>query len=102
MFVPAVVAGELEMAFRLGSRADDNRQPFLQFLDLEFVELLKIDHEIARIYGGIISDLRRNGTPIPVNDVWIAACTVAVQGHLLTYDRDFLKIPEFEGRLVLL
>lgn len=98
--VPAIVIGELEMAFELGSRTEENRRPFLEFLDQDFVRTHNVDRYVARIYGSIMSDLRRRGTPIPVNDIWIAATTVAAQGRLLTFDHDFEKIAGLKGSLI--
>jgi predicted nucleic acid-binding protein len=41
-------------------------------------------------------DLRRAGTPIPLNDVWIAAVTVDGGGHLLTFDDHFDNLPSVD------
>jgi predicted nucleic acid-binding protein len=48
--------------------------------------------EVARRYGEVFATLRRNGTPIPANGIWIAATTLEVGGHLLTFDHDFATI----------
>lgn len=38
--------------------------------------------------------LRRQGTPVPINDIWIAA-TAAQHGlRLLTLDRHFRQVPQ--------
>jgi hypothetical protein len=47
---------------------------------------------VARRYGRLFADLRRAGTPIPINDIWIAATTLDCGGHLLTFDGDFKVI----------
>ena len=64
--------------------ADDLEEPF--------VSVVPVDPQVARVYGQLFCELRRAGTPIPVNDVWIAAATIAVGAHLLTFDRDFDKV----------
>ena len=46
----------------------------------------------ARHYGGLFSGLKSAGTPLPVNDIWIAAATLDCGGHLLTLDADFARI----------
>ena len=44
---------------------------------------------------------RAAGTPIPLNDVWIAASTLECHvRHLLTSDRDYLRVPSLESTLV--
>jgi predicted nucleic acid-binding protein len=37
--------------------------------------------------------LRRAGTPVPANDVWIAAVTMGTAGILVTFDSDFSRVP---------
>ena len=56
---------------------------------------LVLDH-----YGRLFASLRRAGTPIPINDIWIAATAMDCGGHLLTFDGDFDKLP-FIDRTVL-
>ena len=51
--------------------------------------ILDADRHTARLYAEIREELRVNGTPIPENDIWIAA--LARQYHLpiLSQDRHF-------------
>ena len=51
-----------------------------------------IDNETALIYGKIKADLRRKGTPIPENDIWIAASAIQHRLKLSTRDKHFLEI----------
>ena len=92
VLMPVVVLGELEAAFEVGSRATENRVALTDFLAEPFVSVLTTTHEVARRYGEIFGRLRRAGTPIPVNDIWIAATTLDCGGHLLTFDRDFQRV----------
>jgi predicted nucleic acid-binding protein len=39
--------------------------------------------------AAIVVELRRTGTPIPTNGVWIAACAARVGATLLTFDRHY-------------
>ena len=48
----------------------------------------------ARIYGRVFSVIRNAGTPIPLNDIWIAAATIESNGLLLTFDTDFKSVPD--------
>jgi len=43
--------------------------------------------------GELIGVLRRAGTPVPANDVWIAAVTMGTAGNLVTFDSDFSRVP---------
>lgn len=93
VFIPAVVIGELEAGFRTGSRYLENRRVLEEFLLEPYVRVIDVTMDVARRYGEIFAELRRAGTPIPVNDIWIAAATVASGTHLVTFDTDFSKIP---------
>lgn len=51
---------------------------------------------MAHHYGRLFASLRRAGTPIPINDVWIAATALDCGGHLLTFDGDLDKLPSVD------
>jgi len=87
-----VVVGELEAGFRLGSRYDENVATLGEFLKEPFVRIQAVTPSIARRYGVIFSALRRAGTPIPVNDIWIAATAMETGGHLVAFDTDFARV----------
>ena len=93
VLVPTIVLGELEAGFLLGSRRKENRLALEEFLGEPFVAIIPVTHDVARAYGKTFAALRRQGTPIPTNDVWIAACTVAFAATLITFDTDFQKVP---------
>jgi tRNA(fMet)-specific endonuclease VapC len=90
--LPTVVLGELEAAFTLGRRARENRSILAEFLEETFVSILPVTLAVARRYGRLFAELRRAGTPIPINDIWIAATALDCGGHLLTFDGDFGRI----------
>ena len=98
--VPSIVVGELWVGFLSGTRADRNREDLAEFLDHPVVEELPVDGEVGRIYGEIVAALRRSGTPLPSNDVWIAATAARAGATVLTYDGHFSDV-ERVGSLVL-
>ncbi|HKQ67940.1 MAG TPA: type II toxin-antitoxin system VapC family toxin [Polyangiaceae bacterium] len=100
VFVPTVVLGELEAGFRLGRRTQENRVMLQEFLTEPFVSVLEVTVEVARRYGQIFAQLRQAGTPIPVNDIWIAATTIEAASHLLTFDSDFERIAHLERTIL--
>ena len=79
--------------FRNGTRYDENRAQLDAFLSRRFVRTLEVTLESAERFGLIAAQLRRRGTPIPTNDVWIAAHTMEMGAELLTYDKHFQHIP---------
>ena len=94
--VPTIVLGELEAAFRMGRRTADNRAKLESFLQEDFVSIVDVTPDVARRYGELFAELRRAGTPIPVNDIWIAAATIDASAHLLTFDTDFDRIARLD------
>lgn len=96
IYVPATAIGELEAAFLRGNRARENQLVLDAFLDEALVHEVAIDRKIARRYGALFAKLRTQGTPIPINDVWIAAVSIEVGARLLTFDRDFERVPGLE------
>ena len=98
--MPVTVLGELEAGFELGSRAQENRRVLAEFLAEPFASVLGVTATTVRYYARIFASLRRAGTPIPVNDVWIAAATMECNGHLLTFDRDFRRIADLDHTLL--
>ena len=87
--LPVTVLGELEGGFRAGSRYRENRRALQELLDEPFVAMIETSQDVAHRYGKLFAELRRAGTPIPVNDIWIAAATMTVGAQLITFDRDF-------------
>ena len=82
--LPSIVLGE----YRFGldrSRARDRIEPLLERLEKES-EILSVGPDTARAYARIRNELRSSGTPIPENDVWIAA--LALEHGLAVASRD--------------
>ena len=100
VLLPATVLGELYGAFEMGSRTRENRMALTEFLEEPFVSVVPTSVEVARHYGRVYAALRRAGTPIPANDIWIAAAALDRGGCLLTFDRDFAHVPGLD-RIIL-
>lgn len=96
VLLPTIVLGELEAGFELGTRQKENRVALREFLDEPFVATVPITAAIARRYGQVFAGLRRAGTPIPVNDIWIAATVLDRGAHLLTFDDDFRYVASLD------
>lgn len=90
--VPAIVIGELRFGFRLGARRAYNEAKLSDFLASPPVEVLEVDEAVAACYADIVAELRQAGTPIPVNDAWIAACAAHTGSTVLTADAHFERI----------
>ena len=98
--LPVVVLGELEAAFERGNRAAENRRVLADFLAEPFVSVLNVTPATVRHYARVFVTLRAAGTPIPLNDVWIAAAALECHGQLLTSDRHYLRVPALRSTLI--
>lgn len=87
--VPTVTMGELRTGFLLGRRRERNEAELAEFLANPVVEVLAVDAEASRHYAEIVADLRTAGTPLPTNDIWIAATAARHGAALLTCDDHF-------------
>jgi tRNA(fMet)-specific endonuclease VapC len=86
IFLPFIVLGELRAGFLGGSKRDENERSLTVFLNSPRVEILYADDGTTHHYSRLMFQLRRQGTPIPTNDIWTAA--LVVQHDLLLFDRD--------------
>jgi tRNA(fMet)-specific endonuclease VapC len=92
--VSPVMLGELKAGFRRGSRRQQNEQDLNTFQDSTRVSHLQIDGDTAECYAEILADLRKAGTPVPTNDVWIAASAMQYGLRVVTADAHFRLIPQ--------
>ena len=60
------------------------------------INIIAVNHNVARKYALIYLSLGKKGTKIPINDVWIAACCMEAGGTLLTRDRHFHHVEQIE------
>ncbi|MBI4575121.1 MAG: type II toxin-antitoxin system VapC family toxin [Planctomycetes bacterium] len=94
IFVPFVVLAELRAGFTLGSRHPENEGVLQRFLMKPGVEPLYPDDGTTRAYASLYRQLRRQGTPIPTNDLWIAALVIQHNLKLCSRDRQFGHLPQ--------
>jgi predicted nucleic acid-binding protein len=98
--IPTIVLGELHGAFEMGLRARENRVALADLLREPFVRVVTVSADVARQYGRVYAALRRAGTPIPVNDMWIAAAAIDQGACLVTFDADFERIASLDRILL--
>lgn len=88
-----VSIGELYSGFKGGRQEKKNREELDIFLDSPRVLVHAIDEGTADYYASILNDLRSQGTPIPTNDIWIAAIAFQYGYKLFTRDNHFRLVP---------
>jgi len=86
VWLPFIVAGELRAGFAVGSHGPHNEAVLRRFFLKPGVGVLYADEQTTHHYAQIYRQLRKQGTPIPTNDMWIAA--LVLQHSLTLYDRD--------------
>lgn len=89
VLVPVVVLGELRAGFRLGSQGARNEADLKTFLRQRVVRVLDVDDEASSVYADLMVELKRAGTPLPSNDVWIAALAAREGATVLTFHAHF-------------
>jgi tRNA(fMet)-specific endonuclease VapC len=87
-----IVVGELLFGFRNGARIERNTRELDELLEDDRVTLLPVSRTTADRFGRIAAALRQAGTPIPTNDIWIAAHVLESGAELVTFDAHFDKV----------
>ena len=90
--LPLIVLAELLAGFAAGTRVQSNRHQLAQFMASPRVHLMNPDEKTAQHYADVFTDLRRRGTPIPSNDLWIAALARQYRMPLLSFDAHFRAV----------
>lgn len=85
----AIVAGELLHGFRNGTRSQENTRDLARFLERPEVLFVHVGWDSADRFGRIATGLRKQGTPIPTNDIWIAAHAMETGADLISFDHHF-------------
>ena len=91
--VSAISIGELLSGFRGGNAEARNRDELNRFLDSPRVVIFPVDAETGDFYAEILNALKAAGTPIPTNDIWIAATAFQNGYQLFSNDRHFSYVP---------
>lgn len=94
IFMPFIVLAELRAGFAASARSAKNEEILNRFLNSQRVEILFADEQTTYHYARLFFQLRKQGTPIPTNDLWIAALTSQHHLFLLTQDSHFDHLPQ--------
>jgi tRNA(fMet)-specific endonuclease VapC len=86
VWLPFIVVGELRAGFAVGTQGPRNEAVLRRFLLKPGVGILYADDQTTHHYASVYRQLRKQGTPIPTNDMWIAA--LVLQHSLVLCARD--------------
>ena len=87
IYLPSIVLGELYYGAEYSTQIDKNRSNISKLSDA--YDVLIVDEDTAKIYGTFKAALRKQGTPIPENDIWIAALSKQYSLDLISRDKHF-------------
>lgn len=90
-FVPSIAIGELVYGIHRSSHKDENMRNLIHYL--KYCRILPVDARTAFVFGRIKASLSLKGSPIPINDLWIASLAMQYDLTLITHDRHFDSVP---------
>ena len=93
VYLSIFVLGELLYGFKRGTREKENRILLRKFLGGPKSRILEGSEATSEHFGSLKAHLKKVGTPIPLNDVWIAAHALETGSLLVTFDSHFQRIP---------
>ena len=94
VWVPFITMGEIKAGFLGGNRSQNNENLLQRFLQQPGIGVLFPSRETSEYYARLFAQLRKAGTPIPTNDLWIASLAVQHELTLLSRDDHFDKLPQ--------
>lgn len=94
IYLTPIVLGELRAGFLRGRARQKNEERLSSFLASSRVSVVAIDDETAERYAAILNGLWTAGTPIPTNDMWIAASAMQYGLTVVTTDAHYLNVPQ--------
>ena len=98
ILIPTIVLGELKYGFARGNTEGANLGKLREFLQAPRVRTITLSNETPSTYARFFLHLTLQGTPIPTNDVWIAALAFEHEAILCTGDGHFRNLPQVEAR----
>ncbi|MGC2473926.1 MAG: type II toxin-antitoxin system VapC family toxin [Candidatus Sulfotelmatobacter sp.] len=94
VWLPLIVLGELRAGFAVGNQGPRNEAVLRRFLLKSGVRMLFADEQTTHHYAAVYRQLRKQGTPIPTNDIWIAALVLQHSLVLCARDAHFDALPQ--------
>lgn len=94
VWLPFIVLGELRAGFAVGGQGPRNEAVMRRFLLKPGVGVLYADEQTTHHYAAVYRQLRKQGTPIPTNDMWIAALVLQHSLVLFARDTHFEALPQ--------
>lgn len=94
VWIPLIVLGEIKAGLYGGTQRQRNEAMMQRLLTKATVRILLPSRETAEHYARLFVQLKRAGTPVPDNDLWIAALVLEHDLTLITRDQHFDRMPQ--------
>lgn len=94
VWIPLFVLAEIKAGLYGGAQQHRNETLLRRLLAKATVAVLLPSRETAEHYARLFVQLKRAGTPVPDNDLWIAALALQHDLTLITRDQHFQYIPQ--------
>lgn len=94
VFLPFIVLAELRGGFLIGRKGAENERILRRLLLKPGIDILFADNQTTHHYANVFRQLRQQGTPIPANDIWIAALVLQYNVTLHDRDKHFDSLPQ--------
>ncbi|MCZ6672252.1 MAG: type II toxin-antitoxin system VapC family toxin [Verrucomicrobia bacterium] len=94
ILLPLMVIAELRAGFAVGRKGEENEVILQRFLISPRASIASPDESTSFVYAQLFRYLRRKGTPVPINDLWIVSITLQNDATLLTFDQHFQSFPQ--------
>jgi tRNA(fMet)-specific endonuclease VapC len=94
IYLSFITLGELRAGFLFGIAGRQNERILGLFLNSPRVRTLWADENTTHHYARLLLQLRRQGSPIPTNDMWIAALALQHDLALCSRDSHFDSLPQ--------
>lgn len=94
VFVPFIVLGEIRAGALVTKRGQSQVRQLQMLLHQPGVHVAQSSDATCHHYATLYAQLKKSGTPVPTNDLWIAALAVELGLVLYSRDRHFDYFPQ--------
>ena len=100
IFVSQISIGEYKAGLDDTQRGRRDRAAILAFLRLPNVGEITLTSATTDLYAKVFRTLRAAGTPIPINDIWLAAQALEHGAVLVSRDRHFEAVANLQTMIL--
>lgn len=93
MLLPVTVIGEYRAGLFDTAKGEENKKKLAFYLSKSSVNAVPVTERTTELYAKVYQALRKQGTPIPQNDMWIAASALEHGADIATTDEHFRLVP---------